>query len=112
MLINCIVQHESHVAGQYSLNFLHRFLFLATQAQVFCFFFHVKELWSSQLPCGVGTGAVGVGAGAVGVGAGAVGAETGAVGVYSGMGVQKLTLSFFPMLECSSTTFMPSTFKE
>ena len=61
------------MAGQYSLNFLHRFLFLATQAQVFCLFFHVKELWSAQ------PGAVGVGAGAVGVGAGAVGVGVGAV---------------------------------
>ena len=71
------------MAGQYSLNFLHRwFFFCLTQAQSLVLFLCWKELSSSQLdPSSVG-GATG--AGSVGR---ATGAGTGAA-VVAGKGVQ------------------------
>ena len=71
------------MTGQFSLNFLHRCVFLlATQEQSLVLFFTLKELASSQPPGGV------------------VGAETGGDGDVPGAGVQKLVFSNFPISQC------------
>lgn len=83
------------MAGQYSLNFLHRWLFFClTQAQSLILFLNWKELSSSQLP-----GAE-------------VGAVTGGDGEVSVPGVQNSVFSIFPKSDDWSTRVTPSTTKE